>query len=63
MADLKLTGIKKTIKLIINVSCWTVISLISSSVPITHMYAYLRSKAILALNTQQIFKQCIKLFL
>ena len=63
MADLNLSGTKKTITLIVNFSCWIIVSIISSYGPINHIYTYVRSKAILTLHTQQIFKQCIKFFL
>ena len=63
MADLNLSGTKKTITLIVNFSCWILVSIISSYGPINHIYTYVRSKAILTLHTQQIFKQGIKFFL
>jgi len=63
MADLNLPGTKKTIALIVNFCCWILVSIISSYGPINHIYTYVRSQAILALHTQQIFKQGIKFFL
>ena len=63
MSDLKLSGTQKTIALIVNFCCWFLVSIISSYGPINHIYTYFRSKAILTLHTQQIFKQCVKLFL
>ena len=63
MSDLKLSSVQQLIALIVNVGCWILVSIISSYGPINHIYTYVRSKAILTLHTQQIFKQCIKFFL
>ena len=56
MSDLKLSDTQKTVALIVNFCCWILVSIISSYGPINHIYNYVRSKALLALHTQQILK-------
>jgi hypothetical protein len=63
MSDMKPSRVKKAIALMVNFCCWILVSIISTYGPVNHVYTYVRGKAILTLHTQQIFKQCVKLFL